>query len=172
MKISVRGLKAGVITSIICAVICFIISIIIFSSASEYADSAYYYWSSEIRIWVVILAFAGFGVIMSGVFCLIWGIVLWILQKNGKVCPKCERVLFSSVIVCPSCNTDVTRAMKVSEHLSNHPTIASKPFIPHPPAPTENSEAKNTEAKRFCTHCGHEITQNAEFCSNCGSKIK
>lgn len=172
MKISVRGLKAGVIVSFVCVAISVIIGICFLSSASEYADSAYYYWSSEVRLWVMFLCIAGFAMIISGVCSLTWGIVLWILQKNGKVCPKCERVLFSSVIVCPSCNTDVTRAMKVSEYLSNHPTVANKPSIPNPPASTENSDAKTNEAKRFCAHCGHEITQNAEFCSNCGSKIK
>lgn len=154
---------------------------IFFGMASEFEDSGYYYWSSETRILAGLARSAGFGFVVVGLLLLALGILFWRNKRTGKVCPKCEGVYSPTVTSCPICHTDLTHAMGVKEYLSVKPTAApQKPTVVAPAAAPQEPKVEephaadgtpDARAKKFCSQCGHKISEGAVFCSNCGKKI-
>lgn len=181
LRPTAREIKATKIISFISAIVDFVLTFSVFSEAADYADSYFYYWSSNARS--AVSMYRGFGV-----FLLILGLVelglsarIYILEKSGKVCPECERVYLPTEVTCFKCHADLTHAMGVKEYLLANPTASpKKPAVGAPTAapqkptaeePPAADGAPGAEAKKFCSQCGHAISEGVAFCPNCGKKI-
>lgn len=161
----------------------FIVAIFTFNEAAKMRDSDYYFWSSSVRSMVSKMNALGTFFLIIGVFSLFMRILFWKLEKNGRVCPKCEQIYPSTVAICPNCNIDISNAMGVKEYLKNKPTVAPKAAVAEntpvsapkadtaeaPSAVSEN--AHNRAARRFCPFCGKPTEGGAAFCSNCGKPL-
>ncbi len=167
-----KNIKVCKIVQFSCAIFMFIFAFILFGQAGKYANSSYYYWSSNVRNYVSLVRGLGVFMLIVGLIDLGMGIGVWNLEKNGKVCSQCDRVYLPTVTACPICNIDLTHAMDVKKHLSIKPTVTKKPTITANP-PAANSGTPNTgEKKRFCAFCGQELPGESAFCPKCGSKIQ
>lgn len=164
-----RGILVG------CAIGSLIGAFSSFREAGSFSDSSYYYWSSAARstaaTFASLLTFLGVVFLAFGLIELALGGRLWMLEKNGKVCPKCERVYLPTETTCSPCGADLTHAMCVKDYLLTKPTVK---HTANTAASASGSRSENFNAgtKRFCTSCGQEITESDAFCPKCGKKAR
>lgn len=180
---NVRAIKVSKIIYIVGAIIDFILASSFFNAADKAESSGYYYWDSSLRSAASFARSLGILFVIIGLLECGMVIYYFILERNGRVCPKCEQIYLSTVAICPNCNIDISNAMGVKEYLKNKPTVAPKAAVAEntpvsaPKADTAEASsavsenAPNRAARRFCPFCGKPTEGGAAFCSNCGKPL-
>ncbi|MBQ9762161.1 MAG: hypothetical protein IJV82_03690 [Oscillospiraceae bacterium] len=170
-----KGKGIGMIVS---AIIGAIVAWFMLSMSADAKEDWRYYWDEDYHNMMLILNYAGWGMVIGAVIDFVLGLVF--LNKTEEVpawnsnlitCPDCHKMVSRQAESCPHCGRrGVNQSIFGGSSSSAPATPAANQYIPTWKRIEMMEAAEKNQEPAKCAFCGETLIEGRNFCSACGRR--